>query len=54
MEEQLLRLWLVEAESGESSSLLWSGKNVGQAERRGKVVKAGFYAVQVFYSFFIM
>ena len=36
------------------SSFLWSGKGSGQHEQRVKVTKAGFYAVQVFYSFFIM
>lgn len=40
--------------TGESSSLLWSGRNAVEAERQGRVVKAGLYAVQVFYSFFIM
>ncbi|KAL8672184.1 MAG: hypothetical protein Q9168_003348 [Polycauliona sp. 1 TL-2023] len=29
-------------------------KNVGDAEKSQKLVKAAFYAVQVFYSFFIM
>ncbi|KAL8823016.1 MAG: hypothetical protein Q9191_006263 [Dirinaria sp. TL-2023a] len=37
-----------------SSSLLWSGKNAQQAETKVKLVKAALYAVQVFYSFFIM
>ncbi|KAF2442140.1 Ctr copper transporter [Karstenula rhodostoma CBS 690.94] len=41
----------------ESSSLLWPGRH-GRAgattEQQTKVVKALFYAVQVFYSFFIM
>jgi len=36
-----------------SSSPLWAGKD-GQAPRQSKMVKALFYAVQVFYSFFIM
>jgi len=36
-----------------SSSPLWAGKD-GQAQRQSKMVKALFYAVQVFYSFFIM
>lgn len=36
------------------SSLLWSGKNAQQAETKVKLVKAALYAVQVFYSFFIM
>lgn len=41
---------------GEQSSLLrWSiGKSKGEAESRSKIIKALFYAVQVFYSFFIM
>ncbi|KAF1932316.1 Ctr copper transporter [Didymella exigua CBS 183.55] len=39
----------------ESSSLLHSGRNAGSnAERQAKLVKAALYAVQVFYSFFIM
>ncbi|KAI4137516.1 MAG: hypothetical protein L6R39_007237 [Caloplaca ligustica] len=38
----------------ERSSLLWSGKSAGEAEKKQKLVKAGLYAVQVFYSFFIM
>lgn len=38
----------------ERSSLLWSGKDVGQHEKKVRLVKAGLYAVQVFYSFFIM
>jgi len=39
----------------ESSSLLWStGQSAQQVEQRSKVVKAAFYALQVFYSFFIM
>lgn len=38
----------------ERSSLLWSGKDVGQREKKVRLVKAGLYAVQVFYSFFIM
>ena len=38
----------------ESRSLLWSGRSIGEADRRAKIVKAAFYAVQVFYSFFIM
>lgn len=41
---------------GEQSSLLrWStGRTRGQAEGRTRLIKALFYAVQVFYSFFIM
>ncbi|KAL8781193.1 MAG: hypothetical protein Q9203_001036 [Teloschistes exilis] len=39
----------------ERSSLLWAtGKSLGEVEKRQKLVKAAFYAVQVFYSFFIM
>ncbi|KAL8694047.1 MAG: hypothetical protein Q9218_001225 [Villophora microphyllina] len=39
----------------ERSSLLWAtGKSLGDVEKRQKLVKAAFYAVQVFYSFFIM
>ncbi|CAF9926343.1 hypothetical protein IMSHALPRED_006936 [Imshaugia aleurites] len=35
-------------------SFLWSGKGAGQREKKVRLVKAAFYAVQVFYSFFIM
>lgn len=39
----------------ESSSLLSPGRNAGQnAEKQMKIVKGILYAVQVFYSFFIM
>lgn len=38
----------------EASSLLWSGRNQDNAQRKVKAVKAALYAVQVFYSFFIM
>lgn len=38
----------------ERSSLLWSGKDAGQREKSVRLVKAALYAVQVFYSFFIM
>ncbi|KAJ9648357.1 copper transpport protein [Coniosporium tulheliwenetii] len=41
-------------DDGESSSLLWPGRTRGEAEQRSRMVKAAFYAVQVFYSFFIM
>lgn len=41
-------------EDGERSSLLWLGQKAGGAEKKVKLVKALFYAVQVFYSFFIM
>ncbi len=33
---------------------MWSGKGAGQQEKKVRVVKAALYAVQVFYSFFIM
>lgn len=36
------------------SSLLWSGRGRVDAEVKAKLIKAAFYAVQVFYSFFIM
>nr|OQO30581.1 hypothetical protein B0A51_01207 [Rachicladosporium sp. CCFEE 5018] len=39
---------------GERSSLLWVGQGRGAEEQTGRVVKAAFYGVQVFYSFFIM
>ena len=35
-------------------SFLWSGKSAGQQEKKIRLVKAALYAVQVFYSFFIM
>ena len=35
-------------------SFLWSGKGAGQQEKKIRLVKAALYAVQVFYSFFIM
>ncbi|KAH7086771.1 Ctr copper transporter family-domain-containing protein [Paraphoma chrysanthemicola] len=39
----------------ESSSLLGPGRNVGKnSEQQMKIVKGALYAVQVFYSFFIM
>lgn len=41
-------------EGEERSSLLWLGQRAGSAEKKVKLVKALFYAVQVFYSFFIM
>ncbi|KAH9873529.1 hypothetical protein IAQ61_004153 [Plenodomus lingam] len=40
--------------TGESSSLLGPGRNAGKAEQQHKIVKAALYAVQVFYSFFVM
>ncbi|KAK4629517.1 hypothetical protein CLAFUW4_08114 [Fulvia fulva] len=41
-------------EAGERSSLLRLGGSVQAGKQKGKVVKAAFYGVQVFYSFFIM
>lgn len=41
-------------EVGEHSSFPWLGQKAGRAEKKVKIVKALFYAVQVFYSFFIM
>ncbi|KAI4186887.1 MAG: hypothetical protein L6R41_003165 [Letrouitia leprolyta] len=38
----------------ERRSLLWSGKSTGEAEKKQKLIKAALYAVQVFYSFFII
>ncbi|KAL8761996.1 MAG: hypothetical protein Q9184_001943 [Pyrenodesmia sp. 2 TL-2023] len=38
----------------ERGSSLWSGKNAGEAEKKQKLIKAALYAVQVFYSFFII
>lgn len=38
----------------EHSSLLWSGKSAREAGSKVKLIKAALYAVQVFYSFFIM
>ncbi|KAK6432007.1 copper transpport protein [Oleoguttula sp. CCFEE 5521] len=38
----------------ERSSLLWVGQGRSAEEQTGRVVKAAFYGVQVFYSFFIM
>ena len=40
--------------ANERSSLIWSGKDASQQQKRERVIKAAFYAVQVFYSFFIM
>lgn len=52
-----LRLFL-EDDAGDTSqergSLLWSGKDAGRREKKVRLVKAALYAVQVFYSFFIM
>jgi hypothetical protein len=44
----------VGSEVNEQSSLLYPGRNVRESERNAKIVKAFLYAVQVFYSFFIM
>lgn len=38
----------------ESSSLLWPGRSTRVVERKSKVIRAALYALQVFYSFFIM
>ena len=38
----------------DSSSFLQLGGKASQAERKAKIIKASLYAVQVFYSFFIM
>lgn len=35
-------------------SFLWSGQGADAREKKIKLVKAAFYAAQVFYSFFIM
>ena len=49
---------LIQAEANsrasEQSSLLWPGKDVSASEKEIKIKKAAFYAVQIFYSFFIM
>ncbi|KAI7215357.1 hypothetical protein KC333_g5492 [Hortaea werneckii] len=41
---------------GEQSSLLWmtAGNAAEAEEKKGKIVKAALYGIQVFYSFFIM
>lgn len=41
-------------DTSERSSLLAPGSSVAAQEQAGKIVKAAFYGVQVFYSFFIM
>jgi len=33
---------------------MWSGRTAQEVEQRSKIVKGALYAVQVFYSFFIM
>lgn len=38
----------------ERSSLLWAGNAAEAEEKKGKMIKAALYGVQVFYSFFIM
>lgn len=40
--------------NNERSSLLWTGNSVAAEEKKGKLIKAILYGVQVFYSFFIM
>lgn len=46
---------IVQTSTGdERSSLLATGSSVKAEEQKGKIVKALFYGVQVFYSFFIM
>ncbi len=42
------------ADEDEPRSFRWLGKSAAQREQQTKIVKAAFYAVQVFYSFFIM
>jgi len=42
------------ADENEPRSFSWLGKNAARKEQQTKIVKAAFYAVQVFYSFFIM
>ena len=51
--EELSRYCSVDG-GNERSSWLWAGKNAREAETRVKMGKAALYAVQVFYSFFIM
>lgn len=38
----------------ERSSLLWTGSAADAQAQQGRTIKAAFYGVQVFYSFFIM
>ncbi|RDI89260.1 hypothetical protein Vi05172_g906 [Venturia inaequalis] len=53
--ETLIRLeGLPNGSLNECSSLLWPGGSRAQVERHSKIYKAFLYAVQVFYSFFIM
>lgn len=55
LDPTLSRLCAQVDEPDESSSLLSPGRYTGRAsEQQTKVVKAILYAVQVFYSFFIM
>lgn len=42
------------ADEDEPRSFRWLGKSAAQREQQTKIVKAAFYAAQVFYSFFIM
>jgi len=44
----------MEPDAHERSSLLYPGRNVRESQRNSRVIKAVLYAVQVFYSFFIM
>lgn len=44
----------VRLDDADELDLRRAGRERERAERTFKVVKAGFYAVQVFYSFFIM
>lgn len=48
--------WLLAANGGvDESSPLWRAGNEQAAEqKKGKMIKAALYGVQVFYSFFIM
>ena len=41
-------------DNDERRSLLWAGSSAQAEEKKGKVIKAALYGVQVFYSFFIM
>ena len=50
---QASKMYKAEDET-ESRSPRWLGKQSDQALQKTKITKAAFYAVQVFYSFFIM
>ena len=55
LEHTLSRIPRCKDGTDESSSLLYPGRSTGRvSERQTKIVKAVLYAVQVFYSFFIM